>query len=112
MAVGADVIRTSGRLVFELTRGGETTTRTIDIAYPISNSEAVQEAVNTANATFTSSTNVMNTLMQPANWRDASVLEEQWTTTHVRYEIVQTITTPVEPDSSSSVRAEEQQINE
>ena len=98
MAVKVTTIKTVGRLVFNLTRDGETTTRQIEIPYAEDDSQAVQEFVNQTNATFTNTENNMNYAIQPANWRDNNDVEAQWTTTGVRYEIVTTSTTPVEPD--------------
>ncbi len=102
MAIGVDEIRTVGRLIFNLRRGDEETTRTIDIAYPITDPEdpqTLQNAVNAANTTYTSGT--MALFIQPANWRDSNATEEQWTTTGVHYEIVTTVTRPITPDTNS-----------
>jgi len=101
MSVGVDVIKTTGRLVFELERGGDNTTRTIEIPGPLTDTtgDTVQNAVNTINTNFTNSENQMNTFIQPANWRDTNASELQWTTKRVYYEIVTTTTRPVEPDT-------------
>lgn len=100
MAVGISVTKVVGRLIFDLRRDEDETTRSIDIPFPKTevSSEELQTAVNTANTTFTDSSNAMNTFIQPANWRDTNTAEEQWTTTGVRYEIVSTTTTPIEPE--------------
>lgn len=100
MAVGVDVIRTTGRLVFDLQRGEDVTTRTIDIPNPITDTESteLQNAVNTANTLYTGSGGGMNTFVQPSTWRDAQITEEQWTTTGVRYEVVTVTTRAIEPD--------------
>lgn len=98
MAVGVDIIRTTGRLVFELTRDGEQTTRAMDIAFPSDDADAIQAQVNAANATFTEASNSFNVFVQPANWRDTASSEAQWTTTRVYYESIQTITRPINPD--------------
>lgn len=115
MAIGVDIIKTSGRLVFDLRRGEDETTRTVDIPNPITDPENVQAAVNTAQAEFTTSTGRVNTFIQPANWRDADVSEEQWITTGLHYEIVTTMITPVEPDEAPTVaggRSDEAQAEE
>lgn len=111
MPIGVDTIKTVGRLVFDLERGTEKTSRQIDMANPIVDPENVQAAVNAANATYTNATNQMNTFIQPANWRDSNVTEQQWTTTGLRYEIVTTAITPVEPDEvvSAKMANEEEQ---
>lgn len=111
MAVGVDIIKTTGRLIFDLERGDETTTRAIDIPHPVVDAEAVQTAVNSAESVLTSSTNFANLFIQPANWRDNDRQEMQWRTTHVHYEIVTTSITPVEPDEvlSATMANEEQQ---
>lgn len=111
MAVGIDVIKTTGRLVFELERDEEQTTRTLEIPNPLLTPEDVQAAINETNTRFTSATDQMNVFMQPANWRDTNVAELQWTTKKVHYEIVQTVTTPIEPDEvlSATMANEEQQ---
>lgn len=105
MAIGITEVKTTGRLIFDLQRGtgeaAETTSRSIDIAYPITDeqSETLQASVDWANSTFTDSSNQMNIFIQPANWRDMNIAEEQWTTTGVRYEIVTTTTTPITPET-------------
>lgn len=111
MAIGVDIIKTTGRLVFDLKRGEEETTRTIDIPNPITDTTTVQTAVNAANERFTNTAVNMNVFIQPANWRDAGILEEQWVTQGVHYEIVTTTITPVEPDEvvSATMANEEQQ---
>lgn len=93
MAVGVDTIKTVGRLVFELARDGETTSRNIDIPYPVTDETQAQSAINNINADF-----VGGVIIQPANWRDEDVDENNWTTTAVRYEIVTTATTPITPE--------------
>ena len=101
MAVGVSTTKTVGRLIFDLVRGEETTTRTIEIPEAITDTttdDTVQNAVNAANAAFTNSENQMNVAIQPANWRDTATTEAQWTTTRVHYEVVTTMTIPVEPD--------------
>lgn len=101
MAVGVTEIKTVGRLIFDLERGEEKTTRTLDIPYPKTEDENLQTYVNETNAVFSSNTNLMNTFIQPANWRDTNVIENQWMTTRVSYEIVTTSTTPITPESSN-----------
>lgn len=102
MAVGVDTIVTTGRLVFDLVRGADTTTRAIDIPFPLidSTSQDLQNLVNQANTTYTNTEYSMNKFVQPAGWRDTNVSEEQWTTTGVHYEIVTVTTTPVTPDTN------------
>lgn len=102
MAVGTSITKSSGRIIFDLVRDGETTTRVIEVPFPLtdSSSEAIQTAVNTADSLFTSSDNYQNVYMQPSNWRDNNLAEEQWTTTGVHYEIITTTTTPIEPDET------------
>lgn len=113
MAVGVDVIKTTGRLIFSLQRGDEATTRTIDVPYPKTDAESLQTAVNEANARFTTSTNAQNLIIQPAIWRDSNDTEAQWTTTGVSYEIVTTTTTPVTPDEPVTLgSAQEYQDNQ
>lgn len=98
MAVGVDVTRITGRLVFELQRGNDTTTRSIDIPYPISDVESLQAAVDAASAIYTSEANQMNIFVQPSTWRDTNSSEESWTTTGLYYEKITTTTSRVEPD--------------
>lgn len=102
MAVGISTTRNVGRLVFDLTRNGESTTRIIEVPYARTDTTdtTIQDAVNTAAAIYTSPTNGMNLNIQPANWRDSNVAEEQWTTVGFRYEIVSTTITPIEADSN------------
>ena len=104
MAVGVDTIVTTGRLVFDLVRGADTTTRVIDVPFPLidSTSQDLQNLVNQTNATYTSTTSSMNKFVQPAGWRDQNVSEEQWETTGVRYEIVTVTTTPVTADTNQA----------
>ena len=101
MAVGVTEVKTVGRLIFDLQRGDETTSRSIDIPYPKTDDTAeLQTLVNTANAEYvTAATAYMNVFVQPASWRDTNTAEEQWTTTGVRYEIVETTTTPITPET-------------
>ena len=98
MAVGITTIKTVGRLVFDLSRGEDVTTRTVDIAYPKTDteSEELQTLVNTTKTKYTSAN--YNILIQPANWRDTKISEDAWTTTNVRYEVVVTSVTPVTPE--------------
>lgn len=107
MAVGVDVIRTTGRLIFDLQRGEDTTTRSIEIPYPNTDTsgDTLQNLVNTANTTFTNADNSMNKFIQPSNWRDTNVSEAQWITLGVRYEIVTTSTTPITPDEPETLAA-------
>lgn len=109
MAIGTSTIKTSGRVVFSLQRTNDTeverTTRSIDIAYPITDTESLQSAVNTADSVFTDASNQMNVFIQPANWRDNNQTEEQWTTTGVYYEAITTTTTPVMPDEPDTLGA-------
>lgn len=112
MAVGVDVIKTIGRLIFDLQRGAEETTRYIEISNPISNDDPnLQAAINRADSIFSSETDKMNLLMQPVNWRDTNVQEQQWVTKGVHYESIMTVTTPIEPDEvlSATMANEEQQ---
>ena len=107
MATGVTTVKTTGRVVFELVRNGETTTRQIEIPYAKNDAEAVQSYVNTLNSTFTNAETSggnasMNLAIQPANWRDTNVVEEQWTTTGVHYEIVTTSITPVNPEQTGN----------
>lgn len=99
--IGNDTIRTTGKVIFSLQRGEETTTRSIDIPYPKTDAESVESIVSALNTTFTSSANAQNLLIQPASWRDDNVSENSWTTTGLIYEITTTTTTPVTPESSS-----------
>lgn len=103
MAVGVDVIKTTGRLIFSLRRGDEEATRAIDIPYPKTDAENLQTAVNEVNERFTTSTSGQNLIIQPATWRDSNTQEEQWTTVGVSYEIVTTTTTPVTPDEPETL---------
>lgn len=115
MAIGTDIIKTSGRLIFDLVRDGERTSRTLEFPNPVTDLEALQISVNRADSIYTSGEQGMNLLMQPANWRDTNVVEEQWTTVGVHYEVVQTAITPIEPDEAPTVaggRSEEAQADE
>ena len=105
MAVGVDEIKTIGRWVFDLERGEDTTTRTIEIPYPITDTstEEIQTKVNVLNNEYTSSQYNLNIFIQPANWRDANIAEEQWVTKRVRYEVVTTTISPVTPDTPETV---------
>ncbi len=108
MAAGVTTTEYSGRVVFDLTRGNETTTRSIDVAYPMydmADQESIQAAVDTLNTKFTSSENSANIFIQPANWRDTNRTEETWTTTGVRYEMITTSITPFEPTAQSLAAA-------
>lgn len=115
MPAGADTIEYSGRILFDLTRGNETTTRSIDVAYPIhdmADQASIQSALDTLNTKFTSSENSANIFIQPANWRDTNRTEETWTTTGVRYEMITTTITPFDPtpvESLSAANHDEQQ---
>lgn len=100
MAVGLTETKTVGRVIVHLERGEDTTTRTLDVAYPkTEDGEGVdlQALVDTINSTLTSTG--MKYFIQPANWRDTNVQEEQWTTTLAEYEIVTTSTTPITPSN-------------
>jgi len=113
MAVGVDVIKTTGRLIFTLQRGDEETTRTIDIPFPKTDAENLQTAVNEANTRFTTSNLAQNLIVQPATWRDNNDTEAQWTTTGVSYEIVTTTTTPITPETPETLgSAQEYQDNQ
>lgn len=113
MAIGTDVIKTTGRLIFTLQRGEEETTRSIDVPFPKTDAENLQTAVNEANTRFTSSTQAQNLVIQPATWRDTNSQEEQWTTVGVSYEIVTTTTTPVTPETPATLgSAQEYQDNQ
>lgn len=98
MAVGVDVIKTTGRLVFELARDDERTTRSVEIPYPIDDVDSLQAAVNAANSLYTDSTKQMNIFIQPSTWRDTNASEESWATTEVYYEKVTTTTSRIEAD--------------
>lgn len=113
MAIGTDIIKTTGRLIFELHRGeDEETERSIDIPYPRTDDESLQEAVNSVASIYSGAADDMNLLIQPANWRDVSD-EDVWTTTGLRYEIVTTTTTPITPDTPVTVgSAQENQTEE
>jgi len=111
MAIGITTTKTSGRLVFELSRGEDTTTRSIDVPYPKTNVESLQSSIDSVNSVFASD-NSMNTCIQPATWRDNNVTEEQWTTTRVYYEVVVTSVTPVEPEVTSKLSSERQEFEE
>lgn len=100
MAVGTTVIKTTGKLIFELERDDEKTTRSIDVPFPKTDttSETLQAAVDSINTAFTADDSLAsNLIVQPANWRDSNTQEEQWTTKRVYYEITTTSSTPVEP---------------
>lgn len=86
-----------GRLVFDLERGEEKTTRTIEIPYAKTDatSQEIQDDVNNAYSIFVPSSGGLNTFIQPASWRDTNDTEEQWTTTNLSYEVVETITTRI-----------------
>lgn len=109
MAVGATTIRTVGRLLFDLERTNveteelEKTTRSIEVPYPIP-AENAQSAVDSIHSAFTTGANTKY-LIQPATWRDDNELDEQWQTTRVSYEIVETRTTPVNPTEPESISA-------
>lgn len=98
MSIGVDVTKVTGRLVFELSRDDERTTRSIEIPYPIENNASLQSAVDAANALYTNSSEQMNLFVQPSTWRDTNSSEESWATTGVYYEKVTTTTSRVEPD--------------
>lgn len=112
MAVGADTIKFAGRLIFDLQRGNETTSRTIEVPFANTDGQEMQQYVNAANTNFTNSANSMNVCIQPANWRDTNITEQQWTTTGVRYEIVTTTTTPITPDETPDTLGSAQQNQE
>lgn len=127
MAIGVDIIKTSGRLIFELERGEDTTTRTLDVAFPKTDTstDELQKLVNNANTIFTSPDSLpagdgypaipsraMNVFVQPANWRDLNITEEQWVTKRVRYEIVTTSTTPIEPDTPVTLGSAQAQFEQ
>ena len=100
MAVGITTTKTTGKLIFELERDEEKTTRSIDVPFPKTDtsSETLQSAIDSINTAFTTASSVAaNYIVQPANWRDTNTTEEQWTTTRVYYEITTTSSTPVEP---------------
>jgi len=103
MAIGISITKNTGRMVFELTRDGESTTRVIEVPYAKTDTTDpdLQTAVDTAASIYTSSANSMNLNIQPANWRDSNVAEEQWTTVGFRYEIVSTTITPIEPENQN-----------
>lgn len=99
MAVGVTEIKTVCRLVFDLERDEETTSRSIEIPYGLTedSSAALQQAINATNTKYTSSS--YNVMIQPANWRDNNIAEEQWVTKGVRYEISTVTTTPITPET-------------
>lgn len=114
MAAGPTTVDYSGRVVFDLVRGNETTTRSIEVAYPMydmADQESIQAAVDALNAKYTSSENSANIFIQPANWRDTNRTEETWTTTGVHYEMITTSITPFDPTPStlSAANHDEQQ---
>lgn len=106
MAVMTSITRETGRLIFNLQRDEETTTRAIDIPFPIVDTtqegilEQLQTAINNVNASMTAADNEMNHFMQPANWRDDDQNEPTWVTTSVHYEIVKTTTTPITAETT------------
>lgn len=105
--VKAAVRRTIGRMVFELTRGEEKTTRTIDVPYAKTDTSQaeIQTAVNDVNYDFVvNAQNNFDTFIQPAAWRDTNDTEEQWTSTGFYYEVVETITTQITPTNSPDNR--------
>lgn len=89
-------IDTYGRWKFSLQRDEETTTRAISIPFPtdISAEETIQAKVTEVKNYFTSTSGNRNKIIQPANWRDSDLAEEEWTTVDVSYEVVSTSTTP------------------
>lgn len=103
MAIGISETKVTGRLIFDMVRGEEKTSRSIDVPFPKVDTvdpaaaASLQAAVNDFNNSFT--TNPYNLFVQPANWRDSNASEEQWSTTQVHYEISSVTTTPIEPDS-------------
>lgn len=105
MAVGVDEIKITGRWVFDLERGEETTTRTIDIPYPNTDTSSteLQDAINQMNTEYTSDQYKMNVFIQPANWRDTNIAEEQWVTKGVHYEVVTTTISPLMPDTPETL---------
>lgn len=116
MAIEAAVRKTIGRMVFELTRDDEQTTRTIDIPYAKTDTTSadIQAAVNNARNVFVTgrATNGYDTFIQPAAWRDTNETEEQWTTTGFYYEIVETITTQITPTNNREAVEQEQRSDE
>lgn len=95
--MATSVIESYGRWTFELVKDDETTTRTINVPYPkdpVSAESAIENAVSLAKNLFASE--VYNTMIQPSNWRDDNDTEEQWTVAGLKYEVIQTITTPFE----------------
>ena len=108
MSAGPTITEYSGRVVFDLTRGNETTTRSIDVAYPMydmADQESIQAAVDALNTKYTSAENSANIFIQPANWRDTNRTEETWTTTGVHYEMITTSITPFDPTPAESLSA-------
>lgn len=105
MAVGTTIIKTTGRLVFELERGEDKTTRSIEVPFPKTDTTgdagvALQNAVDSINSAL--SVENFDLFIQPANWRDTNVTEEQWKTTKISYEVVTTTSTPIEPNNNQS----------
>lgn len=91
---------TYGRWTFDLERDDEKTTRTISIPNPkdpVQDEQAIQDAVDNLNASIASGQGTWDSFIQPANWRDNNVTEEQWTTTKATYEVISTSKTPFEP---------------
>lgn len=97
MAVQTTTVKTVGRLIFELERGEEQTARSIDIPFPRVDVQGLQTIIDQINSRFTSATEAMNVFVQPSSWRDEQAEEDQWRTVNVRYEIIETATTPITP---------------
>lgn len=106
MALGISVTKLTGKLVFDLERGEDKTTRTIEVPNAITDTvseesiSSLQAAINTMNNDFAVSGGANSYFIQPANWRDTNVAEEQWKTVGVRYEVSSVTTTAIEPDSN------------
>lgn len=97
MAIGITTIKTVGRLVFDLQRDEETTTRTIDLPQPLMNQELAQQRLDQLKPNFVDNVNG-KLIIQPANWRDDDVSNsDPWTTMAMRYEIIETAVTPIIP---------------
>ena len=98
-----DVIKTEGRWVFTLSKntssGTITTEREISNPFPkAQGSDPVQQDIDDAADYFTADTNRQNKIIQPANWRDDDINEDEWTTTALRYEKIITQTQVFEAD--------------
>lgn len=79
-----------------LVRGGETAKRNISFEY---DGELTEEAVNQVAQTWLST---YNKLIQPNQWRDADVTEEEWSTIGITPSAKETQTTTYEAQSADN----------